>query len=131
MTTVETFDLCAPAEDLCFTRGDTFVWERRIVDEQTPPQPRDITGFGFTLTVDSQPNPPDTSTNVFSIVGTVPVGTDGIVRFQFSLANWAAYTAAIGEPPNVAFYDLQQTDGASDPRSIRKGKFRVDQDITK
>ena len=129
MSSVETFDLCAIEEDLCFHRGDTFVWERVYKDENG--NVVDITGFSFVLTVDSRANPDDASTNIFQATATVPVGTDGRLLFQFSVANWTAYTTAIGDPPNFAFYDMQQTDTSADLRTIRFGKFRVKQDKTK
>jgi hypothetical protein len=125
----DTFSLCPPEETLCFTRGDTFVWERVIKDENNVIV--DITGFAYELTVDSLEDPIDALTNIFAISGSVPVGTDGRVLFQFSVANWAAFTAAMGEPPVSAFYDLEQTDAASNLRTVRKGEFQVEQDINK
>lgn len=127
--TTTSIDLSPPDETLCFARGDTFVWERVVKDEDG--FVIDITGRTYDLTVDENKNPADASTNIFSTSGSVPVGTDGRILFQFSVANWTAFTAAMGDPPATAFYDLQQTDVAGNLRSIRKGKFIVSQDITK
>ncbi len=125
----DVFSICPPEETLCFTRGDTVVWERIIVDGDGAVT--DISGFGYVLTVDSLEDPTDSATNIFSISGSIPTGTDGRVLFQFSAANWTAFTAAMGEPPVSAFYDLLQTDLAGNDRTVRKGEFQVEQDINK
>lgn len=127
MVTTTKLELCAPEADVCFNRGDTFVFERVIRDELNAII--DITGFAFAFTVDSQLNPPDNATQIFSVAGVVPVGTDGVVQFAFSVANWLAYTTAVGNPPNVAFYGLQMTDASGGIRTIRKGTFEVEADI--
>jgi hypothetical protein len=126
---VDTFNLAPVEEDITFARGDTFIWERVVRDEAAAIV--NITGFGYVLTVDSLKNPPDSSTNIFTVTAVIPVGTDGVFQMQFSVANWAAFTAALGEPPATGFYDLEQTDGAGDLRTVRKGKFIVKQDINK
>ena len=132
MTSVDIFNLCPPEETLCFTHGDTFVWERIARDEDAVII--DITGFIYVLTVDENKDPPDATTNIFSIttgvIGAVP-GANGQIQFQFSVANWAAFIAVFPNLPETGFYDLEQTDLAGDPRTVRKGKFKVEQDITK
>ncbi len=126
---VDQFNLCPVEEELCFARGDTVVWERVIKDADSVVV--DITGFTYTLSVDTLLDPPDATTLIFSIDSSIPIGTDGRALFQFSVANWTAFTAAMGNPPATAFYDLEQLDGSANKRTVRKGAFVVTQDIGK
>ena len=89
---VDTFNLCPTEEDLCFTRGDNFVWERIVKDSAGAVV--DITGFGYELTVDTLKNPTDALTNIFTLTGAIATGTDGSVLFQISVANWTSPTSS-------------------------------------
>lgn len=129
MTSTDVFDLCAPEEELCFSRGDTMAWQRIHKDEDGVVI--DITGFSFKLTIDENQDPIDDSTNIFVATAVVPVGTDGAMVFQFTVANWTAFTAVFPDLPATGFYDVEQTDASGGIRTIRKGPFVVKQDITK
>lgn len=114
-------NVCPPTIDLCISRGDTAPWEFVVKEGGAV---KDITGFTYKLTVDPIEDPTGAGNNLFELIGTVSVGTDGVVTFSLSLAQ-------SDTTPAVYFYDLQQIDGASAIRTIAKGKFEFKQDITK
>lgn len=111
------------SNDLTYKRGDSFPSLFQIVaaDGVTP---LDITGWSFTLTVDTQRNPPDASTNLFSVVGNITDAVNGRVQFAPSTTN-------TDQPPAKYWYDIQQIDGAGRRRTIVKARFIIEQDITK
>ena len=121
-------DLSAEEEDLVFTRGDTFVWSRTIKDSDGVAV--DITGRTYEIAVDDEQRPADETGQLTVISGTVPTGTDGVVQFEITTANWAAIEAAITSYPATLFYDLEETTSGK-VRTLRKGKFKVKQDINK
>lgn len=116
--------------NLCRHRGDTYPAKFRATNEGSP-QVLDITAYSFLMTVNSVKDPdvnasPQTGEQKFQIVGTVTDGPTG--RFEF------AYDASPNPAeldPGTYYYDVQQTDGAGDVRTIVKGKYTVKQDITK
>jgi len=115
-------DLCPIEVSICRARGDTFPWTFTILDSAGAAV--DITGFSFLLTVDPQEDPPDATGNLFQLVGTIPLGTDGVVRFSMTALE-------ADQEPNEYFFDLQMTDGTGKIRTIAKGPFEFHQDITK
>ena len=75
---------------------------------------------------------PSTTTNeIFQLTGTVLNQTTntGEIQFVVSLANWVTFDG-LTQAPATVFYDLQQTDG-SGLRTIAKGDFKVEMDLTK
>ncbi len=84
----------------------------------------DITGFSFILTVNSIENPPDNTTELYSIVGTILVAASGTVEFVPTVGD-------ADQVPAEYFYDIQMTDAASRIKTIEKGKYTYIQDITK
>ena len=126
---MEVLNLCAVQEELCFTHGDTFVWERIVKDELGAVV--DISGFGYELSVNTTEDPVNEADQIFVMTGSIPTGTDGRVLFQISTANWASLVAAVASIPVTVYYDIEQTDGASNLRTVRKGPFKVEQDINK
>ncbi len=116
-------NLCATAVDLCFQRGDTEPWTFTIVNKTTAVA-IDITGFSFLLTVDPSDEPVDAVNNLFQLTGTVTDGPGGVVQFAMSAAN-------ADQTPQEYFFDLQQTDAGGAIRTIAKGVYEFQQDITK
>lgn len=114
--------LCPPSLDLCFSRGDTVPWTFTVKDNAGVPV--DITGFSFLLTVDPSPEPTTSTNNLFQLTGTITNPTGGVVRFSMTALQ-------ADQAPNTYYYDLQMTDGAGKIRTISKGEFVFEQDITK
>jgi hypothetical protein len=117
-----TLDLCPAAVNICVTRGDTAPWTFTI--KQSTGVPLDISGYNFLLTVDPDENPTSSTNNLFSLTGTVTNAAGGIV--QFALTSLQA-----NQTPGVYYFDVQMTDTASKIKTIAKGQFEIEQDITK
>lgn len=121
--TTPTLHLCPPSLDLCFTRGDTLRWTFQILaDDGTTPV--DVTGFSFRLAVDPSPEPADATAQLFVLTGAILTPASGIVAFEMS-------PAQANQLPGIYFYDLEMTDAGTRVRTILKGQFRIDQDVTK
>jgi len=108
---------------LRYKRGDDFPSQFQIVEEDGT-TPIDITGWTFELTVDPNRNPPDASSNLFSVFGVIADALNGLVNFSPTVAN-------TDEVPRKYWYDIQQIDAASRRRTIVKDRFVIEQDITK
>lgn len=117
-----TLNLCPVEIDLCFTRADTLPFSFTIQDEAGTVI--DITGGTFLLTVSSIPDPPDGTTQVFQLSGTITDGPNGVVEFQPSSAN-------LDQSPGILYYDVQWTNASGDVRTIVKGALEIRQDVTK
>lgn len=116
------FNLCPPSIDLCFARGDSVRWTFSVKTDAGDAV--NITGCSFLLTVDPSATPTTNVNNLFQLTGTVVDAPNGVVRFNMT-------TTQANQPPGVYFYDLQMTDSVPSVRTIAKGKFTIDQDITK
>lgn len=116
-----TLNLCPVDVPLCFSRGDNPAFAFRLVDEAGAAI--DITGFSYTLTVDPSPAPADNTNNIFSLIGVVPTGTDGIVQFQATQSEM--------DIVGVFFHDVEETNDNGAKRTVISGQFEVRQDITK
>ena len=116
-------NICPDEIDLCISRGDTTPWTLTMEDDAVPPVPVPITGFSYLLTVDPSDEPVGSGNNLFQLTGTVTDGPNGVVQFALN----ASQADNLGE----FFYDLQQTDGAGNIRTVAKGGFEFKQDITK
>ena len=115
-------NICPVEIDLCISRGDTTPWTFTFFkDDGITPEP--ITGFTYLLTVDPLEEPPDALGNLFQLVGTVIDGPNGVVQFRL--------TALQADNLGDFFFDLEQTDGAGDIRTVVKGAWEFKQDITK
>ncbi len=115
-------NICPEVINLCISRGDTQPWTFTVKDAAGVVV--NITGFTYILTVDPSEVPTDALNNLFALTGTVTDGPNGVVEFELSLAE-------SDQTPGEYRYDLQQTDGASKIRTIAKGVFEFQQDITK
>lgn len=115
-------NLCPVTVDLCFSRGDNPSFAFNLQNPNGTPI--DITGFNYILTVDPSPAPPDNTNNLFFLVGAVTAPTQGEVTFQ-------ATNVQMDQPPGTYFYDVQETNDVAAVRTVIKGQFVIQQDITK
>lgn len=115
---------------ICRKRGDTAADRVNILDPlsvTTPKEPLDITGFTYTLTVNTERDPdpgPPIGTELASIAGTLTDAANGIVEFP-----WTA-----GQADQVAetfWYDIEQVDTSGRVKTIAKNKYIFFQDIGK
>jgi len=113
-------DFRAQSEDLLVTRADSPVIP---VTVNSGGVPLDITGYTFTLTVNASDDPADDTGALFQISGTVVDGPNGRVDFQPSEAD-------LNQIPDIYNYDIQMVGGGS-TRTILKGSFTIDPDITR
>ena len=110
--------------DILRTRADTFPFTMVFTDASSG-LAIDLTGSTFKLTVDPSEEPTDALGNLFTNVPTIVApATNG--RIQITLSAGDA-----DQTPNEYFYDIEQIDGASAVRTLVKGKWAVEQDITK
>lgn len=114
--------LCAPSLNLCFQRGDTVRWTFAV--KTAAGAVVDITGCSFKLTVDPSSEPDSATNNLFQLTGTITDAPNGIVRFGMSALQ-------ANQTPGTYFYDLEMTDSGNLIRTIAKGEFVIEQDITK
>lgn len=103
-------------------RGDTAADEWTITDSSGAAI--DIAGFSFILTVNTLENPPDNSTELYSISGNITDAINGKVEFAPSALN-------ADQKAFVYYYDLQMTDTGGRLKTIDKGTYTYNQDITK
>ena len=116
-------NLCPVEIDLCISRGDTQPWTFTILKSDGV-TPENITGFSFTLTVDPSSDPIDALNNLFALTGTITNGPAGVVSFEMT-------SVQSDQTPAEYFFDLEMTDGAAKERTVAKGVFEFQQDITK
>lgn len=83
----------------------------------------DPTGFTFRLSIDTQEDPVDTSTQVLQMIG-VQVGSPVTIQFSPTILE-ADIT------PADYFYDFQAIDGAGRIKTSIKDDYEILQDITK
>lgn len=111
--------------DICRVRGDTSPFTITITDGTAP---IDVTGFSFKLAVDPAQEPTDALNNLFALeVGTgitLTTPASGIITVTLSLAD-------SDQTPSQYFYDLQWTDTSGFVRTIMRGGWEVQQDISK
>lgn len=109
--------------DLSRSRGDTYADEFQIFSETTGAVV-DITGYTFTMTLDTLKAPPNTDTNLYSLTGTITDAVNGLVEFVPSLIQ-------ANQAPGSYWYDVQMVDDVGRVRTIDSGKYVYVQDITK
>lgn len=104
------------------TRGDT-VPDICTVSTVGTGMVTNITGCKFVMTVSRVPNPVDTTTQVFQLVGVIVDAPAGIVQFQPTLQ----------QADNVGYfyYDIQMTDSYGRDFTLVKDTYVFTQDITK
>lgn len=113
--------------NICRNRGDTTTFTVTITSDGVTPI--NITGFEYTFTVDPSPAPDNATANLFQLTSNPAAG--------ITLTTPASGLLTIDivgnedQTPSTYFYDLQQTDGGSDIRTVLKGEYQIVQDITK
>jgi hypothetical protein len=117
-----TLNVCPAAVDVCITRGDSTPISFTLVDEAGAAI--DNTGSTYLLTVDPSDEPADALENLFQLAQSNTPGSDGVVTFSPS-------TVDTDQTPDEYFFDVQQTDVGGNLRTVIKGKFTIQQDITK
>jgi len=108
--------------DITRVRGDTAA--DLITVQNSAGVAVDITGFSFILTVNTLQNPPDNTTELYSVAGTILVAAAGTVEFAPLLAN-------VDQLPADYYYDIQMTDDVARIKTIDKGMYTYTQDISK
>ncbi len=108
--------------DITRVRGDTAADVYLVKDETGAAL--DISGFSFILTVNTLKNPPDTTTELYSLTGVIISAVDGRVEFVPTLAN-------SDQKPTNYFFDVQMTDSSGRIKTIDSGKYLYKQDKTK
>lgn len=87
---------------------------------------QNITGLTFRLTLNTLEDPPDVSTQVLQMVGTITNPVTGIVEFRPTLVE------ATGLTPGVYFYDIQVYNAFGVViKTAVKDSYTILQDITK
>jgi hypothetical protein len=108
--------------DITRPRGDTAA--DLITVQNSAGVAVNIAGFSFALTVNTLENPPDNTTELYAVVGTILVEAAGTVEFVPS-------GVQADQLPAEYYYDIQMTDDVGRIKTIEKGKYTYTQDITK
>lgn len=108
--------------DVEYTRGDSVPIAFVLTDDTGTAV--DITSWSFVMTVDPDSEPPDNTTLVMQVSGTITDAVNGAFEF-------APTTVESDFEPDQYYYDIQATDAGGDKDTIVKGKFTLLQDITK
>lgn len=108
--------------DIERTRGDTAA--DLLTVQNANGTVRNITGFSFVLTVNTLQNPPDVSTQLYALTGTILDAPNGEVEFV-PTAGQADQKAA------TYYYDIQMTDNVGRIKTIADGKYTYKQDKSK
>jgi len=113
-----TLNLCPQETDICISRGDSSPFSFQMVDSAGVDIV--ITGRTYILTVNAKRNPGVLDTPLFSVNGVVatPLVTFKPTEVQTDVS------------PQDYYYDVQETSG-TEVLTVLKGKFTVQQDITK
>ena len=84
---------------------------------------QDITDYNFWMTVSSEENPEDSTTQIFQITGAIVTAASGRVLFR----------PTEEEADNVGdyWYDIVMEDGNNIPWVIQKGRLIMEQNIRK
>ncbi len=113
--------------DMEWYRGDSYPLELTIKDKDTAVA-IDLTGYTFLFTVNSERTPTDDTNQLFQTVGVVdPDQVTNIGKVVFTPVIADTTVADIG----TYYYDIQLSYSAERPRTIKKAKFKLLQDITK
>lgn len=109
--------------DLCWARGDDD--PRVFTIKDSAGVVVDLTGQTFSMAVNTDKDPPDTATEIFSVAGVfVTDGSDGKVSFTPPPNSLDAVTA-----PGTAFYDVNRLTPSI--KTLVKGKVLFLMDVDK
>lgn len=103
-------------------RGDTYA-DEFVFKSATTGLPLNVAGYTFLLTVNSDKQPIDISTQKYELTGTILDAPNGRVEF--------APTAMQADLVGNFFYEVQMTDTSNRKRTIISDKYVYTQDITK
>ena len=109
-------------DDITRYRGDTAADE--ITVQTSAGAAVDVAGFTFVMTVSSLENPPDGTSELYNITGTITGAAAGQVEFVPSALQ-------ADQKPATYYYDIQMTDAGGRIKTIAKGAYVYTQDITK
>ena len=114
--------------ELCRKRGDTAPDKITVLDSEASPEaPLDITGFVYTMTINTERDPDPgipVGTELVSITGTIIDAPGGVVEFRFSAGD-------ADQDSGTHWYDIQQVDGNGNIKTIAKNKYEFFQDVSK
>ena len=100
-------------------RGDDYDNKIQVVDSSGAAIP--LTTETFTLTVNSEEYPTDTTNQIFTVAGTVTDAANGRVSFaDDGTTDFGTY-----------YYDIQMIDTLGKKRTIAKNYYVISQDLTK
>lgn len=106
-------------------RGDTAPDVLNVTDEENGGAALDITGFSYTLTVNSEKDPEaGIGTELVQVGGTITDAPNGRVEFLWTVGD-------ADQEPGVYWYDIEQVDASGRIKTIAKNKYVIFQDITK
>jgi len=114
-------------EEIEWYRGDSYPLELTIKNKASG-LVINLTGYTFKFTVNSEQNPVDSTNELFQVAGVVDPDQDtntGKVTFTPEIEDTA--TASI----STYYYDIELSYSIGRPRTIKKDKFKILQDITK
>lgn len=105
---------CTEVTQITRRRGDTY--GDSVIVTDLAGAPIDITGCSFTLTVDPEEFPKNSTNNLFTLTGTILNAVGGIVEFVPS-------SLQASQSPGVYFFEIKMVDGAGRLRTIRSDKY--------
>jgi len=103
------------------TRGDSYPVRFTI---QSNGAALNITSYSFTFTVDPEQAPSSAANNLFALTGVITSAAGGAFEFRPTTAN-------TNLTPATYYYDVQMTDTTPYVTTIARGKFIIEQDVTK
>lgn len=113
-----------PVVDLSYKRGDSRPIPFALTKADGSIQ--DLTGYSAAvLSVHSEPKPPDTSTELFKVTGTI-VAAAGTISFSP-----AEDATGSDQEPGRYYYDAQVLDANSKKLTFAEGTFTLTQDRAK
>ena len=109
--------------NICRVRGDTDSFTVSLVDASAVAI--DLTGSTVVLTVDPSNEPGDALANLFTLTGALSgTPTDGVVTFTLTALD-------ADQVPETYFYDVEWTNAGGVIKTVLRGTFTFEQDITK
>lgn len=108
------------SEQINRIRGDTYA-DRFLVEAEGTVA--DLSGCSFKMTLNTQRNPVDDTTEVYQLVGIVSSPATGVVEF--------APDASQADQVGLFYYDIQMVDGNNIKRTLVKDVYMYEEDITK
>lgn len=107
---------------ICWARGDSDA--KGFIIQDSDGAAKNITGFSFKLTVNSEKAPGDQANEQFSLTGALTGPVQGKVAFTPTFAQTDI-------TPGTYFYDIEQIDLGGAKSTLLVGTVLIVQDITK